>query len=75
VEDTIEITTLRTVAGDDEHCPDGRVCPSVHVVAARPERRYVVVKRLDAAEAVAFAHLVGDDELVGWVPAELLRDV
>jgi hypothetical protein len=47
----------------------------VHVVAARPERRYVVVKRLDAAEAVAFAHLVGDDELVGWVPAELLRDV
>jgi hypothetical protein len=75
VNEAVEITTLRTVAGDDGHCPDGRVCPSVHAVAAWPERRYVVVKRLDTAEAAAFAHLVGDDELVGWVPAELLRDV
>jgi hypothetical protein len=76
VDRSIEIITVRTMAGDDESCPDGRVCPSVHLVATRPERRYVVVKKLDdVAEAAAFAPLVGDDELVGWVPAELLPEV
>ncbi|HZG90926.1 MAG TPA: hypothetical protein VEZ42_12005 [Pseudonocardia sp.] len=71
----IEIETLRSVAGTD-HCPDGRVCPSIHRVARRPDRRYIVVKRLDdAEEAAAFAPLVGADDLVGWVPAELLPDV
>lgn len=35
-----------------------------------------VVKRLDdQAEAAAFAPLVGEDELVGWVPSELLPDL
>lgn len=73
---TVRIITTRTLADDDEHCPDGRVCPSIHVVASRPERRYVVVKRLDdQAEAAAFAPLVGEDELVGWVPSELLPDL
>lgn len=68
----IEITTLRTSAGE---CADGRTCPSVHLLADRPGRRYVVTKRLDDPDEIAaFAPLVAVDEQVGWVPADLLRE-
>jgi hypothetical protein len=76
VDRKIEVTTLRTLAGDDEHCPDNNVCPSIHVLDHQPHRRYLVLKRVtDPAERAALAHLVGDDELVGWAPEELFPEV
>jgi hypothetical protein len=69
----IEITTLRTTSGS---CPDNRTCPSIHSFTDRPDRRYVVTKRVtDPDEIAAFAPLVADDEQVGWVPATLIPEV
>ena len=68
----IEITTLRT----NGSCPDNRTCPSIHSVADRPDRRYVVSKRVtDPDEIAAFAPLVADDEQLGWLPATLIPEV
>ena len=73
MERTITITTLRSTA---DSCPDRRTCPSIHRVTDRPERRYVITKRVtDAAEIAAFAQLVGAGEQLGWLPAELLPEL
>lgn len=70
---TIEITTLRTTA---DSCPDRRTCTSVHKVADRPGRRYVITRPVtDPDEIAAFAHLVGDDEQLGWLETELIPEV
>ena len=70
---TIEITTLRSTAGD---CPDQRTCASIHTLADRPNRRYVITKCVtDAVELAALAPLVGPDEQLGWLPADLLPEV
>jgi hypothetical protein len=70
----MKITTLRTVASGD--CPDERTCPSVHVLDTHPERRYVIAKReTDPQVMAAFAHLMADDEHLGWVPDTLLPEV
>lgn len=64
----MKITTLRT------SCPDKRTCPSVHIVDKHPERLYVIVNQeRDPEIAAAFASRLGDGEVLGWVPAELLR--
>jgi hypothetical protein len=69
----VKITTLRAT---DVLCPDTRSCPSIHAVAGEPDRRYVITKRVtDPAVATAFAHLVADDEQLGYVPADLLPEV
>jgi hypothetical protein len=69
----IEIITLRTT---DQHCPDNRSCPSIHAVAGEPDRRYLITKRItDPVVATAFAHLIGDDEQLGYVPTELIPEV
>ncbi|ANY06586.1 hypothetical protein [Pseudonocardia sp. HH130630-07] len=66
------ITTLRTTS----NCPDDGTCPSVHRTAEHPDRLYVITKRVDdPAITAAFAHLVADDELLGFVPADLLPEV
>lgn len=69
----MKITTLRTLAGD---CPNERTCPSIHVLDQHPERRYVITKRETNPEILAaFAHLIADDEHIGWAPAELLPEI
>lgn len=69
----VKITTLRTV---DELCPDTRSCPSIHVVAGEPDRRYMITKKvMDPAVVAVFAHLVGDDEQLGHVPTDLIPEV
>ncbi|MGQ0575374.1 MAG: hypothetical protein ACT4RN_14365 [Pseudonocardia sp.] len=69
----MRITTLRTLTGD---CPNERVCPSIHVLDVHPARRYVITKKeVDPAIAAAFAHLVGDDEQIGWVPDQLIPEI
>jgi hypothetical protein len=70
---TIEIITLRT---SDVSCPDTRSCTSIHTVADEPDRRYVITKKVrDPAVAAAFAHLVANDEQLGYVPADLIPEV
>ncbi|MBV9651729.1 MAG: hypothetical protein JO296_16555 [Pseudonocardiales bacterium] len=70
---TVEIHTLRTTA---DLCPDNRTCPSIHAVADEPERRYVITKKVtDPTVAAAFAHLVADDEQLGYVPTGLIPEV
>lgn len=70
---TIKITRLRTT---DMSCPDNRACTSIHAVAGEPDRRYVITKKVtDPAVAAAFAHLVGEDEQLGFVPADLIPEV
>lgn len=70
---TIKITTLRTTG---TVCPDNRSCTSINVLADEPDRRYVVTKKVtDPAVISAFAHLVGDDEQLGYVPADLIPEV
>ncbi|MGH3975253.1 MAG: hypothetical protein ACRDS9_18275 [Pseudonocardiaceae bacterium] len=69
----IKITRLRTI---DTYCPDNRSCPSIHAVAGEPSRRYVITKKVtDLAVAAAFAHLVAEDEQLGYVPTDLLPEV
>lgn len=69
----VKITTLRMA---DELCPDTRSCPSIHAVVGEPDRRYVITKKVtDSAVATAFAHFVGDDEQLGYVPTDLLPEV
>lgn len=71
----MKITTLRTMAGTPD-CPDGNICPSIHTLDLHPERRYVVTKKeTDPAVAAAFAHLIGDDEQLGWTPSELFEGI
>ncbi|MGH3912798.1 MAG: hypothetical protein ACRDTC_05220 [Pseudonocardiaceae bacterium] len=68
-----KITTLRTA---DDFCPDTRSCTSINALADEPNRRYVVTKKVtDLAVASAFAHLVGDDEQLGYVPTDLIPEV
>lgn len=70
---TIKITTLRMA---DTICPDTRSCPSIHAIAGKPDRRYLITKKVtDPAVAAAFAHLVGDDEQLGYVPTDLIPEV
>lgn len=41
-----------------------------------PHRRYVITKKVtDPAVTAAFAHLVADDEQLGYVPADLIPEV
>lgn len=69
----VDITTLRTLA---DICPDKRTCPSIHALTDRPERRYVITKRVtDLDELAAFAPLMAEGEQVGWLPAELIPEV
>lgn len=69
----MKITTLRSMS---DKCPDVYKCPSVHKVDGQPDRLYVVSKRVDdPATLSAFAHLVADDEILGWVDRELLPEV
>lgn len=69
----IKIITLRTA---DALCPDNRTCTSIHAVADEPDRRYVITKKVtDPAVAAAFAHLVADDEQLGYVPTDLIPEV
>lgn len=69
---TVKIITLRTT----EQCPDNRSCTSIHRVADEPDRRYVIMKTVtDPVVIAAFAHLVGDDELLGHLPADLIPEV
>lgn len=71
----IEITTLRTVAGSDQ-CTDRRTCPSVHTVADRPGRKYVILAAVtDPDELAAFASLLGPGEILGYAPDALLPEV
>jgi hypothetical protein len=76
VDRKITITTVRTIGPEgqlhDGVCSDRWQCPGLHTVADRPGRTYVVLKAVDPAEAKAFAPLLGDGEIVGWVPTELL---
>lgn len=70
---SVKITTLRRA---DTLCPDTRSCPSIHAVAGEPHRRYVITKKVtDPAVTTAFAHLVADDEQLGYVPAALIPEV
>ncbi|MGH3937967.1 MAG: hypothetical protein ACRDTG_04920 [Pseudonocardiaceae bacterium] len=69
----IKITTLRAA---DSFCPDTRSCASISAVADEPGRRYVITKKVtDPAVASAFAHLVGEDEQLGYVPTDLIPEV
>jgi hypothetical protein len=69
----IKITKLRAT---DTFCPDNRTCTSIHAVADEPDRRYVITKKVsDPAVAAAFAHLVADDEQLGYVPTDLIPEV
>jgi hypothetical protein len=71
----LKITTLRTLAGDGS-CPNERTCPSVHVLDTYPERRYLIVRReIDPTVLAAFAHLVAEDEHLGWVPDTLFPEI
>lgn len=73
MERVIKIINLRTT---DTYCPDNRSCPSIHAVAGESDRRYVITKKVtDLAVAAAFAHLVADDEQLGYVPTSLLPEV
>ncbi|MDN5920030.1 MAG: hypothetical protein L0I76_33850 [Pseudonocardia sp.] len=67
----MKVTTLLTAADD---CPNKWDCPSVHDLDVDPERRYVVSKQASDDERGAFAHLVGEDEVVGWLPDGLLDE-
>lgn len=70
---TIKITTLRTT---DASCPDNRSCTSIHAVADEPDRRYVITKKVsDPAVSAAFAHLVAEDEQLGYVATALIPEV
>jgi hypothetical protein len=77
VDRKIRITTLRTIGPDGQRrdgvCSDKWKCPGLHRVDGQPERTYVVLKQVDTAEAAAFAPLLGDGEIVGWVPTRLLE--
>lgn len=69
----IKIATLRMT---DTCCPDTRSCTSIHAIAGEPDRRYVITKKVtDLAVAAAFAHLVADDEQLGYVPTDLIPEV
>ncbi|MBC3189487.1 hypothetical protein H7X46_00185 [Pseudonocardia sp. C8] len=67
----LEIRTLVTTAHE---CGEGRVCPSVHEVVGAPDRLWVVSKRPTTHEHAAFAHLLDDGEILGWMPPGLLPD-
>lgn len=70
---SIKIITLRTT---DASCPDTRSCPSIRAIVDEPNRRYVITKKVtDPAVAAAFAHLVADDEQLGYVPTDLIPEV
>lgn len=66
----MKVTTLLTTA--DDYCPNKWDCPSVHDLDTDPGRRYVVSKLTSTEERNAFAHLLGEDEVLGWMPAGLL---
>jgi hypothetical protein len=64
----MRITTLRTTS----ECPDITNCVSIHDLDIHPERRYVITKReTDPAVLDAFAHLIGDDEQLGYGPTAM----
>lgn len=64
----MKITTLRTAPG----CPDERTCVSIHDLDIHPERRYVITKReTNPAVLAAFAHLMADDEQLGYGPVDM----
>jgi len=64
----MKITTLRTAGG----CPDERTCVSIHDLDIHPERRYVITKRETNPDILAaFAHLMADDEQLGYGPADM----
>lgn len=68
-----KITTLRRA---DTSCPDNRSCTSINALADEPDRRYVVTKKVtDPAVISAFAHLVSNDEQLGYVPTDLIPEV
>lgn len=71
----MKITTLRTMAGTSV-CGDYDECPSLHRTNEHPDRVFVIAKRVeDPALLDAFASRVGPDEVLGFVPNELLPEV
>ncbi|MBP2371661.1 hypothetical protein [Pseudonocardia parietis] len=67
----LEIRTIVTTANE---CGEGRICPSVHEVVGAPDRLWVVSKRAADHERAAFAHVLDEGEILGWVPPGLLPD-
>lgn len=65
----MKIRTIRTA-----RCSAGYYCPSVHRVDGRPGV-YVIGKQVDVATLLEFAHLIGPDEAIVWVPDEVLPEV
>jgi hypothetical protein len=56
-------------------CPVGPHCPSVHRVAGQPGY-YLIGKRVaDDAMVAAFADMVAPDEVLSWVPDEVLPEL
>ena len=73
----MKITVLRTLAGNDAHCPAGSsTCPAVIAIDQHPERRYVITKKeTDPAVLAALDPYLAEDEQVGWAAAELLAEI
>jgi hypothetical protein len=70
----IAITTVRRLNDHGEQCNDRYTCQGIHILADRPGRRYVVLKRVtDPAEAAALAKFVGEDELLGYADDRLFE--
>lgn len=68
----MRITTLRTTSD----CPDENTCPSLHRTDEHPGGVFVISKRVDDPAVVdAFAHLMAPDEVLGFVPNDLIPEV
>lgn len=67
----MKITTIRTTK-----CGDDVDCPSLHRMDARPDGAFVVAKSVKDPQVLSgFAHLVGPDEILGFIPNQLLLEV
>lgn len=68
----MKITTLRTTSD----CADIDTCPSLHRTDTHPDGVFVISKRVDNAEVLAaFASKMAPDEILGFVPNDLLPEV
>lgn len=67
----IEIVTLRTT----NRCPDRFDCPSINRVVGRPGK-YVVGKQVTDPDILArFSEQMAADEVVTWVPDDVITEV
>ncbi len=68
----MKITTLRTTSG----CSDIDTCPSLHRTDENPDGVFVISKRVDDPRILAaFASKMAPDEVLGFVPNDLLPEV